>query len=118
MGRVAAGNKTPDSITGDNVSPGSRSSHAESFVKIAFIALSLMAMVWLPSKVGAQSGRINPKPKPKPGQGPTVPPRRPTTTTTQKSPTPVPSPPGPAAPGEEVDPSDVVHVSSNLVPIP
>ncbi len=90
---------------------------AESFIKIVFIALVLTFAAALSASVAAQSGRLkDPKPKTKPSQGPIAQPGRPPNS--QKSPPPVP-PPGPKSEASEhVDPADVIHVSSNLVPIP
>lgn len=95
---------------------GLRRSDAESFIKIIFVTLALTVMAWLSGSVAAQSGRLkDPKPKTKPTQGPIV--QRSRTTTSQKSPSP--TPPGPPSEGgDHVDPSDVIRVSSNLVPIP
>jgi len=90
---------------------------AESFIKIVFIVLVLTFAAALSASVAAQSGRLkDPKPKTKPSQGPITQPGRPPTS--QKSPPPVP-PPGPKSKASDhVDPADVIHVSSNLVPIP
>jgi VWFA-related protein len=98
------------------VSPAFRRESAESFIKIVFITLAL-TFATVSSANAAQSGRMkDPKPKPKPGQGPTAPPTRPRSA--QKSPPPITVASPPSESGEHVDPSDIVRVSSNLVPIP
>ncbi len=89
--------------------------HAESFIQIVFVTLALTWTVILSASVAAQSGRLK-DPKPKPSQGPIAQPGRPPTS--QKSPAPIPPPGSQRKAGDQVDPEDVIHVSSNLVPIP
>ena len=116
MERLAARNKTSSNNTsGDAITSALRREYAGSF-KIAFITLALtVASVFSASVVG-QSGRLkDPKPKPKPTQGPGTPPTRPRTA---RSPAPIPVASPSSESSEHVDPSDVVRVSSNLVPIP
>src|SRR5688572_11781170 len=94
-----------------------RRGHAEAFIKIVFITLALTFAAVLSASAAAQSGRLkDPKPKTKPAQGPIVRPSRPTTS--QKSPAPIPTPAPQSEAGDNVDPADVIRVSSNLVPIP
>ena len=96
-----------------------RRGHADSFIKIVFItlALALTFAAILSASVAAQSGRLkDPKPKTKPAQGPIAQPGRPATS--QKSPAPIPSPSPQSEAGGDIDPADVIRVSSNLVPIP
>ncbi|HEV2883543.1 MAG TPA: VWA domain-containing protein [Pyrinomonadaceae bacterium] len=105
----AAGNR----IAGDSVTLRLGRGHARAFIEIVLITLALTFAAELSASVSAQSGRLkDPKSKPKSGQGPVVQPRRPPGS--QKLP-----PPGPPTEaGGEVDPVDVVRISSNLVPIP
>ncbi len=98
------------------MTPAFRREQAESFIKIVLIALALTFTSVL-SASADQSGRMkDPKPKPKPGQGPIVRPSQPPTS--QKPPLPILSADPQSEAGDHVDPGDVVHISSNLVPIP
>ncbi|HYN24245.1 MAG TPA: hypothetical protein VES69_04305, partial [Pyrinomonadaceae bacterium] len=115
---MASRNKASgNSIAGDAVTPAFRRGHAESFIKIVFITLALTFTALLSASVAAQSGRLkDPKPKTKPAQGPIAQPGRPATS--QKSPAPIPPPSPQGEAGGDIDPADVIRVSSNLVPIP
>ncbi len=94
-----------------------RRGHAESFIKLLFITVALTFAAVLSASVAAQSGRLkDPKPKTKPPQGPIAQPGWPPTS--QKSPAPIRPPGSQSEAGGDVDPADVIRVSSNLVPIP
>lgn len=94
-----------------------RRGRAESFIKIVFITLALTLTAVLSASVAAQSGRLkDPKPNPKPAQGRGGQPGRPRTS--QKSPASIPTPGSQNEASVEVDPTDVIRISSNLVPIP
>lgn len=98
------------------MTPAFRREPAELFIESVLIALALTLTSVL-SASAAQSGRMkDPKPKPKSSQGPIVRPSRPPTS--QKPPAPILSSDRQSEEGDHVDPGDVVHVSSNLVPIP
>ncbi|MDQ3173717.1 MAG: VWA domain-containing protein [Acidobacteriota bacterium] len=106
-----------NSFGGDAVTSAFRRGHADSFIKIVFITLALTFAAILSASVAAQSGRLkDPKPKTKPAQGPIAQPGRPATS--QKSPAPIPPPSPQSEAGGDIDPADVIRVSSNLVPIP
>ncbi|HYJ85515.1 MAG TPA: VWA domain-containing protein [Pyrinomonadaceae bacterium] len=115
---MASRNKaSANSIAGDSVTSDLKRRHARGFVEIIFITLALTVAAVLSAGVAAQSGRLkDPKAKPKPGQGPVGQPRR--LPASQKSPPPIPQPGPRSEAGADVDPVDVVSVSSNLVPIP
>ncbi|HET9788045.1 MAG TPA: VWA domain-containing protein [Pyrinomonadaceae bacterium] len=87
-------------------------------VKVVIVALLLACAAWSPN-VAAQSGRRKePKAKPKPAQTPSVRPRRTNDSQSTPAPPPTPLPRTPQSAADHVDPSDIVRVSSNLVPIP
>lgn len=86
---------------------------SESIINLVLIILALMFAAVLSASAAAQSGRLkDPKPKTKPARVPNAQPSRPPAA--QESPVPAPPPES----GDHVDPADVIHVSSNLVPIP
>ncbi len=118
MERLASRNKASSgSIAGDAVTSARRRGHAESFIKLLFITVALTFAAVLSASVAAQSGRLkDPKPKTKPPQGPIAQPGWPPTS--QKSPAPIRPPGSQSEAGGDVDPADVIRVSSNLVPIP
>ncbi|MBA2526538.1 MAG: VWA domain-containing protein [Pyrinomonadaceae bacterium] len=115
---MASRNKASSgSIAGDAVTSARRRGHAESFIKLLFITVALTFAAVLSASVAAQSGRLkDPKPKTKPPQGPIAQPGWPPTS--QKSPAPIRPPGSQSEAGGDVDPADVIRVSSNLVPIP
>jgi Ca-activated chloride channel family protein len=116
--RLASRNKASGgSIAGDAVTSARRRGYAESFIKIVFTTVALTFAAVLSASVAAQSGRLkDPKPNTKPAQGPIAQPSRPRTL--QKSPAPIPPLGSQSEAGGDVDPADVIRVSSNLVPIP
>lgn len=119
MERLAARHKASGSgIASDAVTLAFGRDHAESFIGILLITLALtLAAVLSASAASAQSGRLkDPKPKPKPTQSPNV--QRGRSPISQKTPAPFPTPKAHREADDHVDPSDVITVSSNLVPIP
>lgn len=117
MEHLASGNKARGYSTARPLRSGREREPGELFIKVIFITLALAFTLAFSAGVTAQSGRLkDPKPKAKPTQGPVGQSGRPRTT--QKSPAPIPTPGPLSEAGGEVDPADVVRVSSNLVPIP
>jgi len=97
MGRVAQ--------TEFQQSSGAESYHMTS--PLSFLCVILLSLL-MPVSIVAQSGRRQePGKTPKPSQGPRIDPSRPSGSTKV-----------PAKSKDEIDPDDVVRISSNLVPIP
>jgi Ca-activated chloride channel homolog len=111
---VASRDKASDnSIAGVTLTRAFRRRRSEAIINIALVVLALTFAAVLSASPGGQSGRLkDPKPKTKPARVPITQPGHPPAS--QKSPAPMPSPEA----GDHVDPADVIHVSSNLVPIP
>lgn len=117
MEHLASGIKAPVNSTPGPLRSGRGREHGELLIEIIFITLALAFVSTFSAGVTAQSGRLkDPKPKAKPTQGPVAQPARPRTT--RKSPAPIPTPGPQGEAGGDVDPADIVRVSSNLVPIP
>ncbi|HEX4900685.1 MAG TPA: hypothetical protein VFV61_09140, partial [Pyrinomonadaceae bacterium] len=90
------------------------SAHGARWVLVATVSLLLLVFVW-DANVTAQSGRRkDTKPKARPAPSPIAEANRPASSQTPVSI----SSPSPTTPGEDVEESDIVRVSSNLVPIP
>lgn len=119
MERLASRNKeSSNRLAGDVVKSLLRPWHWGLVVKVVIVALLLACAAWSPN-VAAQSGRRKePKAKPKPAQTPSVRPRRTNDSQSTPAPPPTPLPRTPQSAADHVDPSDIVRVSSNLVPIP